>query len=70
MKAGAVEFLTKPVREQDLLDAVQIALDRDRKWRENDKRAATQDRRDRPTQIERQSNERTRYCATRSANIR
>jgi FixJ family two-component response regulator len=26
MKAGAVEFLTKPVREQDLLDAVQIAL--------------------------------------------
>jgi FixJ family two-component response regulator len=30
MKAGAVEFLTKPVREQDLLDAVQIALDKDR----------------------------------------
>jgi FixJ family two-component response regulator len=29
MKAGAVEFLTKPVREQDLLDAVQIALDKD-----------------------------------------
>ena len=46
MKAGAVEFLTKPVREQDLLDAVQIALDRDRKWRESDKRAATQGRRD------------------------
>jgi len=38
MKAGAVEFLTKPFREQDLLDAVQIALDRDRKRRENDKR--------------------------------
>jgi len=30
MKAGAVEFLTKPFREQDLLDAVQTALDRDR----------------------------------------
>jgi FixJ family two-component response regulator len=30
MKAGAVEFLTKPFREQDLLDAVQAALDRDR----------------------------------------
>jgi FixJ family two-component response regulator len=30
MKAGAVEFLTKPFRDQDLLDAVQIALDRDR----------------------------------------
>jgi FixJ family two-component response regulator len=30
MKAGAVEFLTKPVREQDLLDAVRAALQRDR----------------------------------------
>jgi RNA polymerase sigma factor (sigma-70 family) len=29
MKAGAVEFLTKPVREQDLLDAVRVALNRD-----------------------------------------
>ena len=29
MKAGAVEFLAKPIREQDLLDAVRIALDRD-----------------------------------------
>jgi FixJ family two-component response regulator len=34
MKAGAVEFLTKPPREQDLLDAVQIALERDRARRE------------------------------------
>lgn len=30
MKSGAVEFLTKPFRDQDLLDAVQQALDRDR----------------------------------------
>jgi FixJ family two-component response regulator len=30
MKAGAIEFLTKPVREQDLLDAVQLAIERDR----------------------------------------
>ena len=30
MKAGAVEFLTKPFRDQDLLDAVQVALERDR----------------------------------------
>src|ERR1700686_1912550 len=30
MKAGAIEFLTKPFRDQDLLDAVQVALDRDR----------------------------------------
>jgi FixJ family two-component response regulator len=34
MKAGAVEFLTKPFREQDMLDAVRIALDRDRVRRE------------------------------------
>jgi FixJ family two-component response regulator len=36
MKAGAVEFLTKPVREQDMLDAVRAALDRDRSRREYD----------------------------------
>src|ERR1700743_867317 len=37
MKAGAVEFLTKPFRDQDLLDAVRVALDRDRTRREQDK---------------------------------
>jgi FixJ family two-component response regulator len=30
MKAGAVEFLTKPFRDQDLLDAIEQALERDR----------------------------------------
>ena len=33
MKAGAVEFLTKPFRDQDLLDAIQQALERDRTMR-------------------------------------
>ena len=33
MKAGAVEFLTKPFRDQDLLDAIQQALERDGKAR-------------------------------------
>jgi FixJ family two-component response regulator len=33
MKAGAVEFLTKPFREQDLLEAVTRALERDRRAR-------------------------------------
>jgi FixJ family two-component response regulator len=37
MKAGAVEFLTKPFRDQDLLDAVRVALDRDRARRKQDK---------------------------------
>src|SRR5689334_19384583 len=30
MKAGAVEFLTKPFRDQDLLDAIQVSLAQDR----------------------------------------
>ena len=34
MKAGAMAFLTKPFRDQDLLDAIQQALERDRKGRE------------------------------------
>ena len=36
MKAGAVEFLTKPLREQDLLDAVRVALERDAARRESE----------------------------------
>ena len=36
MKAGAVEFLTKPFRDQELLDAVQVGLERDRTRREKD----------------------------------
>jgi FixJ family two-component response regulator len=37
MKAGAVEFLTKPFRDQDMLDAVQLAFAKDRARRENEK---------------------------------
>ena len=40
MKAGAVEFLTKPFRDQDLLDAVRVALDRDRARREQESELA------------------------------
>jgi RNA polymerase sigma factor (sigma-70 family) len=36
MKGGAIEFLTKPFRDQDLLDAIQLGLSRDRAWRENE----------------------------------
>ena len=36
MKAGAVDFLTKPFRDQDMLDAVTHALDQDRKRREGE----------------------------------
>ena len=35
MKSGAVEFLTKPFRDQDLLDAINQALDRDRVTRQH-----------------------------------
>ena len=37
MKGGAVDFLTKPFRDQDLLDAVMTAIERDRKRRELEK---------------------------------
>jgi FixJ family two-component response regulator len=37
MKGGAVDFLTKPFRDQDMLDAVVTAIERDRKRRETDK---------------------------------
>jgi FixJ family two-component response regulator len=40
MKAGAVDFLTKPFRDQDMLDAVTRALERDRMRRESDEMAA------------------------------
>ena len=55
MKAGAVEFLTKPFRDQDLLDAVQHALERDRATRQQVAEAATlQGRYARLTERERQ----------------
>ena len=41
MKAGAVEFLTKPCRDQDLLDSVRLALARDRERREGAKNIAS-----------------------------
>jgi FixJ family two-component response regulator len=37
MKAGAVEFLAKPFRDQELLDAIAVALDRDRARRATSK---------------------------------
>ena len=37
MKGGAIDFLTKPVRDQDILDAVQAAIERDRKRRDLNK---------------------------------
>src|SRR6202043_198943 len=40
MKAGATEFLTKPFRDQDLLDAIQQALERDRAARRHSKEIA------------------------------
>jgi FixJ family two-component response regulator len=40
MKSGAVEFLTKPFRDQDLLDVIQRALTRDRVVREKQKQLA------------------------------
>jgi FixJ family two-component response regulator len=37
MKGGAIEFLTKPFRDQDLIDAIQLGLSRDRARREDEK---------------------------------
>jgi FixJ family two-component response regulator len=37
MKAGAIDFLTKPFRDQDMLDAVTRALEQDRKRRDGEK---------------------------------
>jgi len=36
IKGGAIEFLTKPFRDQDLLDAIQLGLARDRAWLEQE----------------------------------
>jgi FixJ family two-component response regulator len=40
MKGGAIEFLTKPFRDQDLLDAINLGLSRDRASRDNKKALA------------------------------
>jgi FixJ family two-component response regulator len=40
MKGGALEFLTKPVRDQDLLDAIHLGLERDRARRDSEKALA------------------------------
>ncbi len=41
MKGGALEFLTKPIRDQDLLDAIQLGLQRDRARRESERALAS-----------------------------
>jgi FixJ family two-component response regulator len=45
MKAGAIEFLIKPVRPQELLDAIQLAIAKDRSQRESDRIFAETQRR-------------------------
>jgi FixJ family two-component response regulator len=41
IKAGAIEFLLKPFRDQDLLDAIQTGIERDRHWRKMEEHAET-----------------------------
>jgi FixJ family two-component response regulator len=54
MKGGAIEFLTKPFRDQDLLDAVEAGLARDRARRESERAlAALRERYDTPSSRER-----------------
>jgi FixJ family two-component response regulator len=45
MKSGAVEFLTKPFNDQDLLDAIHVALDRDRTARQHQGELSTLEQR-------------------------
>ena len=55
MKAGAVEFLTKPFRDQDLLDAIQLGLEKDRAGRQREAEIAVlEDRFESLTQRERE----------------
>jgi len=55
MKKGAIEFLTKPIREQELLDAIWVALDLSSKQREHDETLASlRSRYDRLTNRERE----------------
>jgi RNA polymerase sigma factor (sigma-70 family) len=55
MKGGAIEFLTKPFRDQDLIDAVEVGLARDRARRESDRAiAAIRERFDRLSSRERE----------------
>jgi FixJ family two-component response regulator len=44
MKGGAIEFLTKPLRDQDLLDGIQLGLSRDRVRREDEALAELRER--------------------------
>ena len=46
MKAGAVEFLTKPFRDQDLLDAIQLSLSQDHARRQQERQFAELNQRD------------------------
>jgi FixJ family two-component response regulator len=62
MKAEAVEFLTKPFRDQDLLDAIQLALERDRKAR--DRRAALEELRSRFASLTSREREVTKRVVT------